>query len=291
MRPTPNDAVKTVLKEKLLEIETAFHSDVFTYFGEINDGYETQVRDVIEDLASDTAKREKLLVILTTPGGSALAVERYTNILRHHYSDISFLVPDYAYSAGTIFCMSGDTIYMDYQSVLGPIDPQVKNSAGKMVAAAAYLDKVNELLERAKQPDFTQAEFLILKDMDLAELRGYEQAMNLTVDLLKKWLVTYKFKNWNTHQTSTQKLGQPVTLREKENRAIEIARALGNTERWKFHGRPINMYTLIHEVKLKIDDFGSNADNAKLVKDYYAMLLGYVTNIQIPIFVHTRNFI
>lgn len=76
--------------------------------------------------------------------------------------------------------MSGDNVLMDYFSVLSPIDPQVQNKDGKWVAALGYLDKVNELIEKARSKDvdnqLTQAEFLILKDIDLAELRGYEQA-------------------------------------------------------------------------------------------------------------------
>ena len=73
--------------------------------------------------------------MLTTGGGSTTVVERLVNILRQHYKEVNFIVPDYAYSAGTIFCMSGDNILMDYFSVLGPIDPQVQNKEGRLVAA------------------------------------------------------------------------------------------------------------------------------------------------------------
>ena len=83
-------------------------------------------------------------------------------------------MPDCAYSAGTIFCMSGDEIMMDYFSVLGPIDPQVQNKEGRFVPALGYLDKVSSLLEKAKNGTLTNVEFLILKDFDLAELRAYE---------------------------------------------------------------------------------------------------------------------
>ena len=139
--------------------------------------------------------------------------------MRHHYNEVNFIVPDYAFSAGTIFCMSGDNIYMDYYSALGPIDPQVKNKEGNWVAALGYLDKVNELIQKAKDEELTQAEFIILKDFDLAELKGYEQAKELTISLLKKWLVKYKFKNWEVHNTNPDLKGQPVTLAQKEQRA------------------------------------------------------------------------
>ncbi len=88
--------------------------------------------NIVEDLAKDPNKKHAISVVLTTRGGSATAVERYVNILRNHYEEVNFIVPDYAYSAGTIFCMSGDNIYMDYFSVLGPIDPQVQNKEGKL---------------------------------------------------------------------------------------------------------------------------------------------------------------
>ena len=187
------------IKEKLIQISEELDGDVFSYFGIIADGNENQILKLIEDIDN---KKERIFVILTTGGGSAIAVERYVNILRHHYQEVNFIVPDYAFSAGTIFCMSGDNIYMDYFSVLGPIDPQVQNKDGKWVAALGYLDKINELIDKAKKNTLTQAEFVILKDFDLAELKGYEQAKELTIDLLKKWLVKFKFKDWSNHQTN-----------------------------------------------------------------------------------------
>ena len=176
-----------------------------------------------------------------------MAVERYVNIIRKHYEKVVFIIPDYAYSAGTIFCMSGDEIWMDYFSVLGPIDPQVKNKEGKFVPALGYLDKVNSLIEKAKNGVLTNAEFLILKDFDLAELRAYEQAKELTITLLRKWLVKYKFKNWNKHKN-----GGSVTREEEEKRAEEIADKLGDNNLWKSHGRPICIEEL-ENLKLKIE--------------------------------------
>jgi hypothetical protein len=283
--------IKEALSRKLLDIERLFDSDVFSYYGPILDGNENIVLNIIEDLANDPNKKNKLLVVLTTTGGSGSAVERYVNILRRHYNEVSFIIPDYAYSAGTIFCMSGDNIYMDYFSVLGPIDPQVQNKEGKWVAALGYLDKVNELILKAQNNNLTQAEFLILKDIDLAELRGYEQAKELTIDLLKKWLVKYKFKNWNTHQTNLDKLGLQVTDSEKEERAKDIADKLGDNKIWKSHGRPINIDILENELKLKIEDYSNKNDIKDLIHQYYSLLSDYVTRNKFPIFVQTRKFI
>ena len=137
---------QTALSELLTKLENKLDADIFTYYGEIVNGVEREVKDIIEALANDPNKHRAIYVFLTTPGGSLPPVQRMVDILRHFYDEVNFIVPDYAYSAGTIWCMSGDNIYMDYYSVLGPIDPQVKNKNNKFVPALGYLDKINEMI-------------------------------------------------------------------------------------------------------------------------------------------------
>ena len=286
-----DDSIKDILKVKLDKMSKHLDGDIFNYFGQIHDGYEKVILKLVEDMVAAPDKKDKVFVILTTGGGSATAVERYVNIIRHHYKEVNFIVPDYAFSAGTIFCMSGDDIYMDYYSVLGPIDPQVKNKEDKWVAALGYLDKINELIEKAKSNDLTQAEFIILKDFDLAELKGYEQAKELTISLLKKWLVNYKFKNWKKHQTNPTLLGKTVTKKQKEERAEEIAGLLGDNNLWKSHGRPINIETLEKDLRLKITDYSKDPILTGLIREYYDMMSDYANQIKSPIFVQTKCFI
>ena len=293
MKPAVDNSIKNLLTERLILLEDHFQADFLVYYGPIVDGNENVFLKIVEDVATDPQKKDKIYVMLTTTGGSAIAVERYVNILRHHYNEVNFIIPDCAYSAGTIFCMSGDNILMDYSSVLGPIDPQVQNKDGKWVAALGYLDKVNELIEKARSKDpnnqLTQAEFLILKDIDLAELRGYEQAKNLTIELLKKWLVKYKFKNWTEHKTNPILLGTEVTSEQKEERAKEIADKLSDSNLWKSHGRPINIETL-ESVRLIIEDY-SKKDYRKLIRQHYDLFFDFVTKNGHSIFIQTRKFI
>jgi hypothetical protein len=290
MKENVHSTIKGLLNQKLIRIEKYFKADVFSYYGQIVDGLENDILNLIEDLAKSRPKREKLIVILTTGGGSAIAVERYVNIIRHHYKEVEFVVPNFAYSAGTIFCMSGDKIHMDYFSVLGPIDPQVQNKDGKWVAALGYLDKVNEIIEKSRNGTLTQAEFLLLKDLDLAELRSYEQAKDLTIQLLKKWLVKYKFKNWNVHETTPSLIGKPVTETEKVKRAEEIANMLNRHAEWKSHGRPIDIETLTG-MGLKIDDYSNIVQLKSMIRDYFDLLSDFIITNKFPIFVHTRNYI
>ncbi len=61
-------------------------------------------------------------------------------------------------------------------------------------------------------------------------------AADLSIKLIKKWLVDYKFKDWSTHNST----GTSVTPEEKEERAEKIAQALNDQVRWGTHSRGIN---------------------------------------------------
>ena len=124
-RPLENESRK-IMKTKLMNLEKHLNSDVLVYYGDILLNSDNIIRQVIEDLQLDKNKHKSLSVILTTNGGSLSPVERIVNVFRNFYNEVNFIIPDHAYSAGTIMCMSADNIYMNYYSVLGPIDPQVQ---------------------------------------------------------------------------------------------------------------------------------------------------------------------
>src|SRR5579863_7668178 len=101
-------------------------------------------------------------------------------------------------SAGTVLVMSGDAIHMDYYSLLGPIDPQLERAgSADLVPALGYLVQFERLIEKSRKGKLTTAELTFLVEkFDPAELYSYEQARELSIALLKEWLVRYKFKNW-----------------------------------------------------------------------------------------------
>ena len=276
---------KDLIRQAHANLEKILDADVFVYYGGLIDGGERTVRKIIEDLAKDPNKKDKLYVVLTTGGGSINPVKRIVNIFRNYYSEIHYIIPDYSYSAGTIMCCSGDSILMSYYSVLGPIDPQVKNSDGKFVAALGYLDKINDLIAKAQNNTLTQAEFLILKDFDLAELRAYEQARDLAIDLLVDWLSIYKFKDWTVHADGTT-----VTLDQKKDRAKAIATDLSDNKKWKSHGRPINRDEL-QSIGLKIDQIESIPNLYDSVMVYHDIMLDYINKYDIQHFIQTRLFV
>jgi hypothetical protein len=284
-----HEHVRQTLAERLEKLEERFSADGIFYYGPIYPGVEKRFRDFLERLRVDPPDRSRLVVFLNTPGGSAETVEALVEIIRFHYAEVWFVVPDYAMSAGTIFCMSGDRIWMDYSSALGPIDPQVHNGRD-WVPALGYLDQVERMIEKSRVGELTDAELVMLQSQDLATLSRYEQAKNLTVTLLKKWLVEYKFKDWETHSTNPSKRGQGVTNVERQERAEEIARLLADHKRWHSHGRRIGIGALRTILRLKIDDYSDDEELRTQIRAYNDFLLEYVVREGFPAFLHSKNY-
>lgn len=290
MKAVFDSTVHEILNRRLEKIEKYFNSDVIFYYGPISDAIEKPFRDFIEELREENNDSKSLYIFLNTPGGSAETVEKLVKIVRHHYDEVNFVVPDSAYSAGTIFCMSGDKIFMDYSSSLGPIDPQVFNGKN-WVPALGYLDKVEELIQKSADNKLTQAELVLLTQQDLAMLRRHEQARDLTIALLKEWLVKYKFKNWSIHRTSKELVGLQVTDKQKEERAKQIAKLLGDNKLWHSHGRSIGINALTTLLKLEIEDYSNNVVLKKLIRNYNDLICEYIIKTGSDFFLHSRKFI
>lgn len=285
---TYNDRIFEIVQRAQTSLEAKLEADVVYFFGEIRQNLLSWFREIIEKLAARPEKRDALAIVLTTPGGQAEAVEKLVEVVRRHYALVYFVVPTTAMSAGTIFCMSGDKIYMDYSSSLGPIDPQVLDRDGKFfVPALGYLDKAREVIDKSKNGTISPVEFQWLLIQDMATLRSYEQARDLSVALLEKWLVQYKFKDWIEHRTTNP--GQPVTPDEKQVRAREIARLLSDNTVWHSHGRMIGMATLKHLCKLEIDDFGQDAELQGAVREYHDILADFLGRHDIRTYLYSSH--
>ena len=270
------------LNQHIATIESALDADVLTIISPIFFGLDLAVKSAIEEFQT---KKSRIAVILDTPGGIAEVVERMVNCIRHHYTEVYFLVPDKAMSAGTIFAMSGDKIFMSYFSVLGPIDPQVEKE-GKFVPALSFLNQFNRLNDKAANGVLTTAEYALLTKLDLGELHQFEQARELSIDLLENWLSKYKFKDWRNHGSS----GEEVTEEEKKQRAKEIGVVLSNNERWHSHGRGIDRETLWVEARLQIDKLEDTPNLNTSLNDYFSLLRDYMARQQFQNFVHTREY-
>jgi hypothetical protein len=281
--------IRETLRDRVIAVEKHLEGDCIFYYGPIFPTIQKRFRDFIEQLKNDDSTKKRLIVFLNTPGGSAETVEKLVEMIRFHYEEVFFIVPDQAMSAGTIFCMSGDKIYMDYTSSLGPIDPQIFNGK-EWVPALGYLDQVERMIEKSANNALTEAELVILQNQDLAMLSRFEQAKNLTITLLKKWLVEFKFKDWTEHRTNPSLKGYPVTIDEKQARAEEIATALSDNKLWHSHGRMIGVSTLTKVLRLQIEDYSTDTELRGKLLEYNEFLTEYIARHDFQFFLHSRCF-
>jgi hypothetical protein len=275
--------VEQQLATHVKAIERVFGADVLTYVGPIIHDADDRIKDAIEELRG---RKNRLLFILETNGGYAEVTRRISDALRHHYRIVDFLIPSHAMSAGTILAMSGDSIWMNYYSVLGPIDPQVPSQDGRrLIPALGFLIRYEELLAKANAGRAGAGDLEILLNFNQGELYSFDQARALSISLLEERLAKYKFKNWKR----TERRNLPVTRAMRKARAKEIADSLNDVKRWNSHGIGISMQVLRRELKLKIDDFESNKELNKEVREFHKLLLDYMTSTQQVSIVHTRD--
>ena len=282
-----DDIIQDILADKCRDLEAALHGEVILIRAPMQSGIDDAVRREIETLAAEADRRRHLVVVLETNGGSVEVVERLSDVFRHHFDTVAFVVPNVAYSAGTVLCLSGDDIYMDYYSVLGPIDPQILNRDGRWVPGIGYLGKYNSLIAKSARGELTIAEMeFLFRKFDPAELFAIEQAQRHSTDLIEAWLCRYKFKDWTHRETN----GTEVDPEYKKTRAKEIARLLGDATEWNSHGRGIPLHVLESDkLKLKIKNFGTDPQLNGAVRDYYDLFIDYCARIGSGIAIHTKH--
>jgi len=200
------------------------------------------IHDLLRGVESD-----RVDFYIETPGGSAATAEEIVVYLRNKFDHVSFVVSGEAKSAGTIMVLSADEILMTETGSLGPIDAQVRIGRS-FVSAYDYIEWTKQKSKKAKKVGrLNPFDAVMIAQISPGELSGVLHAFKYAEDLVRDWLVKYKFKNWAV--TKTRQI--PVTDAMKMQRAREIARELINHAKWRLHGRSIKASNL-SEIGLEI---------------------------------------
>ena len=185
-------------------------------------------------------QHENIDFYLETPGGSGVAAEEIARFLRKKFKTVNFVIAGEAKSAGTILALSGDNIYMTETGSLGPIDAQIK--IGRSIVSAhdykAWVEEKRD--EAAKTGKLNPLDAVVIAQISPGEIYGVINSLEYAKDLVKKWLCTYKFKNWET----TRSRQIVVTEEMKKERATEVAELLCNHMEWRTHGRSLKIEDL-----------------------------------------------
>jgi len=217
-------------------------------------------QEMVDSINPDIRKVD---VFLATRGGSAHQVIRFVNALRTRFDEVDFIIPSFCMSAGTLFALSGDNIWMTERACLGPIDPQIPTKDGRLVPAQALLLLVKQLQEQGQEAlnkggNVPWAAVRIIDTIDKKELGNAITASDYSIDMATQFLINYKFRNWNVRRTS----GLDVTPDYREARAKTIANDLASHEKWKNHGHALSRDILWKEIKLEIEHPGMDLSRA-----------------------------
>ena len=174
-------------------------------------------------------QRDRLDLILHSPGGSLEVAEQIVIYLRAKYRHIRAIVPQNAMSAATMIACACDEIVLGRHSAIGPIDPQITmmTDSGPFTSPAqAILDEFNEARQEiSADPRAIPLWVPRLQRLPTGFLRICQTAVDLSKSKVKGWLEQYMFAADN----------------DRERKATEISNWLGDANAHRTHGRPIMM--------------------------------------------------
>lgn len=98
------------------------NSDILLLNASMDGGVDEMVR---QQFISRQHKRDRLIVIVVTPGGSADVAYRTSLVLQSAYSHVTICVAGWCKSAGTLLAISGHELILGPRGELGPLDVQI----------------------------------------------------------------------------------------------------------------------------------------------------------------------
>ncbi len=177
-------------------------------------------------------------VILHSPGGSMEAAEAIVQLLRAKFTDIRFIVPIAAKSAGTMLALSGNSLVLDSTSELGPIDPQrqwvrrVGPTTEPVSAPVWAIQQEWDLIDKEIKADPSSINkwYPIITQFGPSLLIECATAVALSQKLVQSWLETYMFANEPDPTAAAKPVAESLADHSKwmsHSRAVTIDQAIG----------------------------------------------------------------
>jgi hypothetical protein len=226
-----------------------------------------------EMIARVSAGSNSVDVLLVTPGGSGQQVSQFVNTLRPRFGSVEYLLPYMCMSAGTLWALSGDKIWMDRRAFIGPIDPQVRLPDGQFIPAQSLLtllDKIQkegeEALKKGSQPSWSNIR--LLDNIDGRHIGNAITMSNYSIKLASSFLAQYKFKGWTKRDPS----GEAVTEEYRKEKADKVATKLCSNDYWKSHAHGISRDVADAELRIQIDKVETDPAFERALRRFWALL-------------------
>jgi len=172
---------------------------------------QNQDADMLEEvLRNSDMDGKKLVLLLNSPGGAALAAERIVNTCRCFSKDgFSVIVPKMAKSAATMVCLGANTIGLSGTSEMGPIDPQIliHDDHGRPTgykAAHEIIESYNDLIKQANKTKGRLEPYLQqLARFDARDISSIRSAQQLSESIAITALKSGALKQLSHKQTQS----------------------------------------------------------------------------------------
>ncbi|MCJ7576613.1 MAG: hypothetical protein MUO80_08090 [Dehalococcoidia bacterium] len=275
----PNMNFRDELRRGIADIEAIRHHQLIVYAANVINAPAGSSPDIsyVDDLpfsemvSAIPAGTDTLDILIVTPGGSVQQVSQFVNHLRPRFGSVAFIIPYMAMSAGTIWALSGNEIWMDARAFIGPIDPQVPGKDGRFVPAQAILALLKEIqangqknIDNGKNPGWSDV--MILQNMDAKEIGNALSLSKYSIQLATEYLKVYKLRDW-IHGNGTQ-----ATDAERAATADKVANLLCSHEHWRTHSHGITRDIAHSELGLKISRPEDVPGLERAIRRFWAVL-------------------
>ncbi|WP_203261533.1 SDH family Clp fold serine proteinase [Streptococcus uberis] len=261
--PTRYDAIR---HKYIVELEKTCNRNIICYYS----GWQQNKKSSIDINDSDMEgfmsamkgidKNKGLTLLLHTPGGDPNAAESIVSYLREVFNDdIEVVVPHMAMSAGTMISCASKCIWMGKHSSLGPVDPQISG-----LPAYNIVTEFAEAKEELQKDDSNHRYWsLLLSKYPPAFVKFAQDAVQLSDELIEKWLTEVMFKDENNR-----------------DKILKIVSSLNEHENTKVHARHLNAKTAM-DIGLNVKMIEENQEFQNAVLSLHHALM--ITLQQTPV--------
>ena len=200
---------------------------------------------LFEETLFDADRSQDLHIMLATPGGDGETAIRLVRQAQSRCKELTVVVPDQAKSAGTLFVLGADHIYMGPTSDLGPVDPQLLLPDGSLGAARAIIAAVEDAEQRIQaNPQTYPLHATLLADISALMVQQARDALARTKDQVTEALSCVRKRGakevkelaLKLHRPligDTQSHGATISASDAKGFGLPVTEATHDEQRWR----------------------------------------------------------
>ena len=184
---------------------------------------------LLEETLFDANPAQNLHIMLHTLGGDGETALRLIRQAQSRCKELTVIVPDQAKSAGTLFVLGADHIYMGPTSDLGPIDPQFQLGKENFVSGKAIISAVEDAEKRVQEnPQTYTIHAALLGDITALMVQQARDQISRTGDQLKEALACVSSRDKKTVDDLAAKLNGPLIDNTQSHQTVISAQSAIN---------------------------------------------------------------